>query len=183
MDLYIILIISAALLAILISAVYNSFISLKNQSKNAFAQIDVQLKRRNDLIPNLVEAVKGYMKHEKSLFTEIAKARTNVMSAKSVEGKAKASSELSNALKSFFAVAENYPKLKASENFLQLQEEISSTENRIAYARQYYNDIIMSYNIRIEIFPQSLIANAFGFKKMEQFVADESERANVNIKI
>ncbi len=183
MELYIILIISAALLAILIIATYNSFVSLKNQSKNAFAQIDVQLKRRNDLIPNLVEAVKGYMKHEKSLFNEIAKARTQVMSAKSVENKAKASFELSNALKSFFAVAENYPKLKASENFLQLQEEISSTENRIAYSRQYYNDIITSYNIRIETFPQNLIAKAFGFKKMEQFSADESERANVNIKI
>jgi len=183
MDLITIIIIAVALLVILVIAVYNSFVSLKNQSKNAFAQIDVQLKRRNDLIPNLVEAVKGYMKHEKSLFTDIAKARASVMSAKSVEGKAKASGELSNLLKSFFAVAENYPKLKASENFLQLQEEISSTENRIAYSRQYYNDIIMSYNIRIEVFPQSLIAKAFGFKKMEQFSADESERANVNIKI
>ncbi|MFA5744313.1 MAG: LemA family protein, partial [Candidatus Nanoarchaeia archaeon] len=131
MDIYLILLIVVIAIASLFVIVYNGLISLKNQAKNAWAQIDVQLKRRNDLIPNLVEAVKGYMKYEKDVFTEITKARASIMSARSVEGKAKASGELSNALKSFFAVAENYPKLKASENFLQLQEEISSTENKI----------------------------------------------------
>jgi LemA protein len=183
MEIYIIILLAVVALMILFVFVYNNLISLKNQSKNAWAQIDVQLKRRNDLIPNLVEVVKGYMKHEKSVFTEITKARAGVMNARSVEGKAKASGALSNALKSFFAVAENYPDLKASDNFLQLQEEISSTENKIAYSRQYYNDVIMVYNIRIEVFPQSLIANLFKFNKLNSFMADEFERKNVEIKL
>ncbi|MFA5303964.1 MAG: LemA family protein [Candidatus Nanoarchaeia archaeon] len=183
MDIYLILLIVVIAIASLFVIVYNGLISLKNQAKNAWAQIDVQLKRRNDLIPNLVEAVKGYMKYEKDVFTEITKARASIMSARSVEGKAKASGELSNALKSFFAVAENYPKLKASENFLQLQEEISSTENKIAYSRQYYNDVVMVYNTRIEVFPQSLVASIFKFTKMDSFIADESERKNVEIKL
>jgi len=183
MDVYLILLIAAAAIMGLLIFVYNSLISLKNQAKNAWAQIDVQLKRRNDLIPNLVETVKGYMSHEKSVFTEITKARSGIMSAHSVEGKAKASNELTNALKSFFAVAENYPKLKASENFLQLQEEISGTENKIAYSRQYYNDVVMVYNIRIEVFPQSLIAKIFKFDRMHSFEAKESERENVKIKL
>jgi LemA protein len=183
MEIYTIILIAVGAIALLLIVVYNGLISLKNQAKNAWAQIDVQLKRRNDLIPNLVEAVKGYMKHEKEVFTEITKARAGIMSAKSVEGKAKASGELSNALKSFFAVAENYPKLKASENFLQLQEEISSTENKIAYSRQYYNDVVMAYNTRIEVFPQSMIASIFRFNKLDSFLADESERKNVEIKL
>jgi LemA protein len=183
MDVYTFVLIAIGAIVLLLIIVYNGLISLKNQAKNAWAQIDVQLKRRNDLIPNLVEAVKGYMKHEKGVFTEITKARTGIISAKSVEGKAKASCQLSNALKSFFAVAENYPKLKASENFMQLQEEISSTENKIAYSRQYYNDVIMVYNTRIEVFPQSLIASIFKFNKMESFIANESERKNVEIKL
>jgi len=183
MDIYLILLIVVIAIASLFVIVYNGLISLKNQAKNAWAQIDVQLKRRNDLIPNLVEAVKGYMKYEKDVFTEITKARASIMSARSVEGKAKASGELSNALKSFFAVAENYPKLKASENFLQLQEEISSTENKIAYSRQYYNDVVMVYNTRIEVFPQSLVASIFKFTKMDSFMADDSERKNVEIKL
>jgi LemA protein len=183
MEFYIILLIAVGAIALFFIIAYNSLISLKNQAKNAFSQIDVQLKRRNDLIPNLVETVKGYMKHEKSVFSEIANARAGIMSARSVEGKAKASWELSNALKSFFAVAENYPKLKASKNFLQLQEEISSTENKIAYSRQYYNDVIMAYNIRIEVFPQSLIAKMFRFNKMDSFMANESEKNNVEIKL
>lgn len=183
MDVYTVILIAVIAIASLFVIVYNGLISLKNQAKNAWAQIDVQLKRRNDLIPNLVETVKGYMKHEKSVFTEITNARASIMNARSVESKAKASGELSNALKSFFAVAENYPKLKASENFLQLQEEISSTENKIAYSRQYYNDVVMVYNIRIEVFPQSLIASIFKFTKMDSFMADESERKNVEIKL
>ena len=183
MEIYIIILIAVAAIALLVIFVYNSLISLKNQAKNAWAQIDVQLKRRNDLIPNLVEAVKGYMKHEKEVFTEITKARAGIMSAKSIESKAKASSELSGALKSFFAVAENYPKLKASENFMQLQEEISGTENKIAYSRQYYNDVVMVYNTKVQVFPQSVLANIFKFEKMESFLADASERKNVEIKL
>lgn len=183
MDVYTLALLAAVLIVLFIILVYNGLVSLKNQAKNAFAQIDVQLKRRNDLIPNLVEAVKGYMKHERGVFTEITKARAGVMSAKSIEGKAKASGELSNALKSFFAVAENYPKLKASENFLQLQEEISGTENKIAYSRQYYNDVVMVYNTRIQVFPQNLIAKILKFDRMDSFLATESERKNVEIKL
>lgn len=183
MEIYTILIIAAIAISIVVVFVYNSLISLKNQVKNAWAQIDVQLKRRNDLIPNLVETVKGYMKYEKSVLEEITKARASVASAKSVEGKAKASGELSNALKSFFAVAENYPKLKASENFMQLQEEISGTENKIAYSRQYYNDTVMVYNIRIQVFPSNIIAMIFNFKKMDSFMASEFERKNVKVNL
>ncbi|MDD2678796.1 MAG: LemA family protein [Candidatus Nanoarchaeia archaeon] len=183
MEIYTMLLIFIAAIAFLVIIAYNGLISLKNQVKNAWAQIDVQLKRRNDLIPNLVEAVKGYMKYEKSALKEITKARAGIMNARSVEGKAKASSQLTDALKSFFAVAENYPKLKASNNFMHLQEEISGTENKIAYSRQYYNDVVMAYNTRIQVFPQSIIANIFKFKKMDSFLASESERKNVEIRL
>src|SRR6056297_2048854 len=143
-------------LLIIILSIYNGLVRLKNQVKNAWAGIDVQLKRRNDLIPNLVETVKGYAKHEKTLFENVTKARSNVMNANGVEDKAQASNELSGTLKSLFAVAENYPQLKANENFLQLQEEISGTENKISYARQHYNDMVMRFNTKLEVFPNNL---------------------------
>ncbi|MFT4261129.1 MAG: LemA family protein [Candidatus Woesearchaeota archaeon] len=167
---------------LLIIFIYNGLVRVKNQVKNAWAQIDVQLKRRNDLIPNLIETVKGYAKHERGVFTEVTKARTQVMNANTVDEKADASNMLSNTLKSLFAVAENYPDLKANENFLQLQEELSGTENKIAYSRQHYNDMVMRFNTKIEVFPNNLFASIFGFKQEEMFKTDEAERQNVKVK-
>ena len=157
-------------------------IRLKNQVKNAWAQIDVQLKRRTDLIPNLVETVKGYMKHEKEVLENVTRARSAVMKAGSVHEKAAASNMLSDTLKSLFAVAENYPTLKANENFLQLQEELSGTENKIAYSRQHYNDIVMHFNNKIQTFPNNIFANMLNFKQEESFTATEAERKNVKVK-
>lgn len=160
---------------------FNSLVRLKNNVKNSFSQIDVQLKRRNDLIPNLVNSVKGYMKHEKSTLTELTKARTAMMSARSVEKKAAASNQISDTLKSLFAVSENYPDLKANQNFIQLQEEITGTENKISYARQHYNDVVMMFNNKIEVFPNNMIANILGFKQEKSFEATEEERKNVKV--
>jgi LemA protein len=160
---------------------YNSLIALRNQVRNAWAQIDVQLKRRNDLIPNLVESVKGYMKHEKGVLEGITKARTAFLNASTMEDKAKASNVLSSTLKSLFAVAENYPQLKANENFMQLQEELSGTESKIAYARQHYNDIVMLFNTKIEVFPNNLFAGMLQFKAESMFEATAEERQNVKV--
>ncbi|MFT4310043.1 MAG: LemA family protein [Candidatus Woesearchaeota archaeon] len=170
-----------AVVVIAIILMYNGLVRLRNQVKNAFAQIDVQLKRRNDLIPNLVDTVKGYMKHEKEILENVTKARSAVMNAGSVDAKAKASGELSNTLKSLFAVAENYPNLKANENFLQLQEELTGTENKIAYSRQHYNDMVMYFNTKIEVFPSNIIAGTFGFKQETAFEATQQERQNVKV--
>jgi len=161
---------------------YNSLIRLKNQVKNSWAQIDVQLKRRNDLIPNLVSTVKGYMKHEKDTLENITKARSAVMQATGVEDTAKASNMLSETLKSLFAVTENYPDLKANQNFMQLQEEITGTENKIAYSRQHYNDIVMLFNTKIQTFPNNVFANMLKFVAEQQFEATEAERKNVEVK-
>lgn len=174
------IIIGAALLFVII--LYNSLILLRNQVKNAFAQIDVQLKRRNDLIPNLVETVKGYMKHEKSVLENVTKARSALLAAQSIDKKAKASNMLSETLKSLFAVSENYPQLKANENFLQLQEEITGTENKISYARQHYNDIVMAFNTKIETFPNSVFVNILNFRQEQLFQTAEEERKNVKVK-
>jgi LemA protein len=160
---------------------YNSFVRLRMRVKNALSQIDVQLKRRNDLVPNLVSTVKGYAKHEKKVFIEVTKARTAMMSAKGMAAKAKASNMLSNTLKSLFAVAENYPQLKASENFLKLQEELSSLEEKIAYSRSFYNDVVQKYNTKLEVVPDSLVGNAFGFKQRDFFAATAAERKNVKV--
>jgi len=160
-----------------IIGVYNGLIRLRSEVDNSFSQIDVQLKRRNDLIPNLIETVKGYAKHEKAVFENVTKARAAIMNAKTVKEKADASNMLSSTLKSLFAVAENYPQLKANENFLQMQEELSGTENKIAYARQHYNDVVMEYNVRIQVFPNNLISGLLGFAKKELFSTPESEKA------
>lgn len=160
---------------------YNRFVVLRNRIDNAWAQIDVQLKRRFDLIPNLVETVKGYAKHEKKVFTEVTKARTAMMEAKTVPEKAKANNMMSETLKSLFAVAENYPKLEASENFRMLQEELSGTESKIAYARQAYNDSVLSYNNGTQQFPGSMVAGMFNFKVREFFKTDEVEKKNVKV--
>jgi LemA protein len=162
---------------------YNSLIRLKNQVKNSWGQIDVQLKRRNDLIPNLVNTVKGYMKHEKTTLENITKARSAIMSAEGDVGKtAEASNMLSETLKSLFAVTENYPDLKANQSFMQLQEEITGTENKIAYSRQHYNDVVMIFNTKIQTFPNNVFANMLKFTEEKQFEATEAERKNVEVK-
>lgn len=171
------------LIAVLITILlYNSLIRLKNQVKNSFAQIDVQLKRRNDLIPNLIEAVKGYMKHERTLLENITRARTSIMQSKGLEDKAAASNKMTQTLKSLFAVAENYPDLKANQNFLQLQEELSGTENKIAYARQHYNDIVMKFNTKIQVFPTKIFAKMLNFKEETFFTTPEEEKKPVKVK-
>lgn len=141
---------------------YNKIIRMENRIENANAQIDVQLKRRTDLIPNLLEIVKGYMKHEKEVLESVTKARTSLMQAKGPQDNMKADNSLTGALKTLFAVAENYPDLKANQNFLQLQDELSHTENKVAYSRQHYNDSVLGYNNSIETFPGVMIAKMMG---------------------
>lgn len=160
---------------------YNSLVSAKVRIQEALSHIDVQLKRRTDLIPNLIATVKGYAKHEKELLENVTKARTSLMSAKTTHDKAQANNMLTDTLKSLFAVAENYPDLKANQNFAKLQEELSDTENKIAYSRQFYNSNVMDYNTKIALFPNSLVANTFGFKAAEFFEADEEERKPVKV--
>lgn len=167
----------AVALLLWIAGAYNGLVRLRNQLENAWAQIDVQLKRRHDLIPNLVETVKGYAKHERETFERVTQARNMAINAKSVGERAEAENVLTGALKSLFAVAEAYPELKANQNFLQLQEELASTENKVAFSRQFYNDSVMTYNTRIEIFPTNLIATMFNFGRREFFeVKAEAER-------
>src|SRR3989338_3886470 len=163
-------------------ATYNGFIVLKTRIQEAFSGIDVQLKRRADLIPNLVETVKGYAKHEKGVFEEVTKARSALMSAKTPADKAEANNMLTDALKSLFAVAEAYPDLKASENFRDLQRQLEDTEDKIAYSRQFYNSNVLDYNTKIQTFPSNLVANIFGFKQEEFFAATEEERKKVEVK-
>ena len=181
MELGMILGIGAVVIIAILILIYNSLIRLRNQVDNSWAQIDVQLKRRSNLIPNLVETVKGYMKHEKSTLENVTKARTSMMNATGVKESADASNMLSDALKSLFAVSENYPDLKASQNFIQLQEEISGTENKIAYARQHYNDMVMLFNTKIQTIPNNIIAGTFNFKEKELFEANEEEKKNVKV--
>jgi len=154
---------------------YNRFVRLVNRAKEAWADIDVQLKRRYDLIPNLVETVKGYATHEKGTFEKITEARTRAMGAGTIEEKGKAENMLSGALKSLFAVAENYPDLKANQNFLHLQTELADTENKIQAARRFYNTNVRDLNIGIESFPANIIAGTFGFAKMDLFELGQGE--------
>ena len=156
---------------------YNNLVELRNRVKNSYAQIDVQLKRRNDLIPNLVETVKGYAAHEKGVLEEVTKARTGVMNASGVEEVSEANNQLTGALKTLFAVAENYPELKANSNFQQLQGELSETEDKIAYARQFYNDVVLKYNNTCQKFPSSILAKMFGYTEEAYFEAPSEERA------
>lgn len=162
--------------------IFNSLVTTLKQLENAWAQIDVQLKRRADLIPNLVETVKGYAKFEKSVLTGVTQARTAILSAKSPKESAKANDMLSGALKSVFAVAEAYPTLQASDNFKALQEELSSTENKVAFARQFYNDMVMKWNTMIAVFPNSFFANSFHMNTPKEFFeASEGEKKNVKV--
>jgi LemA protein len=162
---------------------YNRLIILKNRTKEAWSDIDVQLKRRYDLIPNLVETVKGYAGHEKELFVKLAEARSGAMKATGVKEKAEAENVLASTLKTLFAVTENYPQLRAADNFLALQSELSDTENKIQAARRFYNSNVMELNTRIEIFPASLIASTFNFQKMDFFeIAEPSQKEPVQVK-
>jgi len=156
-------------LVLFVVGIFNALVRLRNQVKNAWSQIDVQLKRRHDLIPNLVETAKGYMKHERETFEAITNARSKAMGAKSVSEASQAEGGLSEALSKFMLVVENYPDLKANQNFLSLQEELSSTENKIAFARQAYNDQVLFFNNKIQMFPSNIVANMFNFSKRDFF--------------
>jgi len=169
------------LIVIIVLFFWFTYNKLKLRVEESWAQIDVQLKRRSSLIPNLVETVKGYAAHEKAVFENVTEARSRLMSAETPGQKAEADNMLTGALKSLFAVAEAYPELKASENFGKLQEELSDTEDKIAYARQFYNQNVMEYNLRLKVFPDVVVANLFGFKAEEFFQAGEGERADVKV--
>ncbi|NOZ44385.1 MAG: LemA family protein [bacterium] len=165
-------------LVLLIVILYNKLVKIKNNVKNSFADVDVQIKARFNLVDNLVNTVKGYAKHEREVLENVTKARTSFMDAKDTKGKLEADNMLSGALKSLFAVSENYPDLKANQNFLQLQEELSDLENKIAAARRYYNASVKEYDNALESFPSNIIANIFGFKKMKKyFETKEEEKA------
>jgi len=170
------------LLLIWIIAIYNRLVSLKNRTAEGWSDIDVQLKRRYDLIPNLVETVKGYASHESKVFTDVTNARTAAMGAQNVGAKVAAENMLSGALKSLFAVAEAYPELKASANFAKLQDDLSDTENKIQAARRFYNGMVRDFNTALETFPSNILANAFHFTKREFFGVDnDAERQPVKV--
>jgi len=178
-----ILIIIVAVFAIVAVGIYNGLINLRNRADNAWAQVDVQLRRRYDLIPNLVETVKGYAKHEREVFQKVTEARSQAIDAGSVKEQEQAENMLTGALKSLFAVVENYPELKANQNFLMLQEELAGTEGKIAYARQFYNDTVMKFNTKQQVFPSNIVANMFNFNEKEYFEIEEPEaREPVNVK-
>lgn len=175
-------IIAVALVLLFLWIVYNGLITAKLRMNEALSQIDVQLKRRADLIPNLVETVKGYAKHEKELFEDVTKARAALVSAKGTKEKADANNQLSQTLKSIFAVAEAYPDLKASENFKELQEELSDTENKIAYSRQFYNSSVLDYNTKIKVFPNVFFAQILNFKEAEFFGTSDEDKKKPEVK-
>ncbi len=163
--------------------VYNGLIKLRNQVDEGWSDIDVQLKRRHDLIPNLIETVKGYAAHEKELFENVTKARAAALDAKAPADMAKAENNLMGALKSLFAVAENYPELKANQNFAKLQDELSDTENKIQASRRFYNGVVRDFNIKLEVFPNNIVAGLLGFKKRDFYeVESAEERKNVEVK-
>lgn len=176
----VILVIIAAL-ALYIWLTYNNLVVLRERIKDALSNIDVQLKRRTDLIPNLVETVKGYAKHEKEVFENVTKARSAVVSASNIHEKAAAENMLTDTLKSLFAVAESYPDLKASDNFKHLQEELTDTENKISYSRQFYNSNVLDYNQKIQMFPANVMAKQFKFTAKEFFEADEKDKKEVKV--
>src|SRR3972149_9452027 len=169
------------LIALFVWGLYNSLVRSRMQVRESWSGIDVQLKRRSSLIPNLVETVKGYAAHEREVFENVTKARAALLSANDAKSAAEANNQLTSALKTLFAVAENYPQLRASENFMQLQKELSDIEAKIAYARQFYNSNVMSYNTQIQVFPNVLLARSFGFSPADFFAATEAERAEVKV--
>ena len=169
------------LVGIYLLVTYNGLVSLRNRIENAWAQIDVQLKRRYDLIPNLVETVKGYASHERETLESVIQARNMAMAAQGPQDQAAAENMITGALKSVFALSEAYPDLKANVNFLNLQEELTGTEGRIAYARQFYNDTVFRYNTKIQSVPSNIVANKFNFDEREYFEVDDAARGNVAV--
>lgn len=178
--LWIILIIIIAIIAFIIST-YNSLVQSKMKVDNAWSQIDVQLQRRFDLIPNFVETVKGYMKHEQETFEKITALRTSWANTTNIEDKVQLDNQLSSTLKTIMAVSENYPELKANENFIKLSEELNNTENKISYSRQFYNDTVTMYNTKLQVFPSNIIAGMFNFTSRELFKTNDEARNNVKI--
>ena len=170
------------LLVVWIISIYNGLIKSRQKVDNAWSQIDVQLQRRFDLIPNFVETVKGYMTHESETFEKITALRTSWANSTTVEEKAKLDGELSGALKTIMAVSENYPELKANQNFSELSEELRNTENKISFSRQFYNDSVTMYNTKLELFPSNIVAGMFNFQKRDLF-ATESDEARKNVKV
>jgi LemA protein len=177
----IVLIVLVVLAIVFVIALYNGLVQLRNRIDAAWAQIDVQLKRRYDLIPNLVETVKGYATHERETFEKVTEARNMAMSAEGPAATAQADNVLTGALKSLFAVSEAYPDLKANQNFLNLQEELTATEDKVSYARQFYNDTVYKYNTKIQSVPANLIAGPFHFTEREYFEADDGSRGPVRV--
>lgn len=180
--LWIILLVVVVLIVLWVIGTYNSLITFRNRVKDAWSQIDVQLKRRFDLIPNLVETVKGYTKHESETLENVIKARNTYLSATLPEDQLKADGELTQAINKLFALTESYPDLKANANFTDLQEQLKETENKIAMSRQFYNDIVMQYNNKVEMVPSNIIANIFKFQKETFFEVNGEERENVKVK-
>lgn len=171
------------LLAVFLIITYNALVQLRQRVQNAWSQVDVQLKRRYDLIPNLVNAVKGYAQHEKTTLESVTQARNMAMAAGNVKDQAQAENMLSGALKSLFAIAEAYPELKANTNFIQLQSELSDTESKIAFARQFYNDTVQKFNTKIEIFPNNLVAGMLGFQMVDYFTLQGEAEARQAVKV
>ena len=169
------------LLIVFVASTYNKLISNRNKVKDGWSQIDVQLKRRADLIPNLLETVKGYAKHEKGTLEDVVKARNTYLAANTVEEKDKANKEMTSALNKLFALAESYPDLKANENFLDLQAQLKDVEEKISYARQFYNDSVLAYNNKCEVVPSNIVAGLFHFEKEKFFEASEEDRKNVKV--
>ena len=170
------------LLVLFVISAYNTLVRLRQKVRNSWSQIDVQLQRRFDLIPNLVETVKGYMAHEEGVLEKVTELRTSWAKAGTVAEKAELDNQLSGALKTIMAVSENYPDLKANQNFSELQQELQNTENKISFSRQFYNDSVTMYNTKLEVFPSNLVASIFGFKPEDLFKA-ESEEARHNVKV
>ncbi len=169
-------------LVVFVVSTYNGLVSARNKVRDQFSQIDVQLKKRFDLIPNLVETVKGYAKHESETFEKVIQARNGYMNAKDDDSKMKASKELSSGISKIFALAENYPELKANTNFTELQKELKDVEEKISYARQFYNDSVLMYNNKVEMFPGNIVAGMFHFTKENFFEAEAQEKENVKVK-
>ena len=178
----IVIIVILVVLAVFVMSTYNGLVQLRNKVRDQFSQIDVQLKRRADLIPNLVETVKGYAKHESDTLESVIQARNSYANAKTDDEKIKASKDLTAGISKIFALAEAYPELKANENFLNLQSQLKDVEDKISYSRQFYNDSVLKYNNKIEMFPSNIIASIFNFSKEGFFEATEADRENVKVK-
>ena len=179
---WIVILVIVLVLAVYVVSAYNGLVQSRNKVRDQFSQIDVQLKRRFDLIPNLVETVKGYAKHESETLEKVIQARNNYANAKTEAEKVEAANEMSRGVMNIMALAESYPDLKANTNFVDLQNQLKEVEDKIGYARQFYNDSVLMYNNKIEMFPSNLVASMFGFKKETFFEADAKERENVQVK-